>query len=89
MATYLALNAAVTLACLVPAVIIYRQRLLRRRWLWPLAVLLVLTAVFDSLIILSDIVDYNPRLISGIVIGAAPIEDFAYAIVLPYRHGSL
>jgi lycopene cyclase domain-containing protein len=43
--------------------------------------MLVLTAVFDNLIILSGIVDYNESKLMGINILAVPIEDFAYTVV--------
>jgi len=42
--------------------------------------MLVVTAVFDNLIIASGIVDYDSTKISGGMIGLAPIEDFAYTI---------
>ncbi len=58
-----------------------------------LLVLLVFTAVFDNLIIGAGIVAYDPAKISGIFIGIAPIEDFAYTIaavlVLPTLWGLL
>jgi lycopene cyclase domain-containing protein len=60
---------------------------LMRKWLRlkPLAiasaVMLFLTLVFDNLIIASGIVDYDPQKISGIRLGVAPIEDFAYTLV--------
>lgn len=41
-------------------------------------VVLVLTAVFDSLMIAVGLFEYAPELISGIFIGLAPLEDFAY-----------
>ena len=44
------------------------------------AVLVVLTAVFDNLMIAADLFSYPPQLISGARIGLAPIEDFAYAV---------
>ncbi|WP_251450273.1 lycopene cyclase domain-containing protein [Microbacterium sp. Marseille-Q6648] len=44
------------------------------------AVLFVLTAVFDSIMIGSDLVRYPEESMSGIRIGLAPIEDFAYAV---------
>lgn len=46
-----------------------------------LAVMLVLTAVFDNVIIGFGLVDYDPALISGARIGVAPVEDFAYTVV--------
>jgi lycopene cyclase domain-containing protein len=43
------------------------------------AVLVVLTAVFDNLMIAAGLFTYPPELISGARIGLAPVEDFAYA----------
>jgi lycopene cyclase domain-containing protein len=43
--------------------------------------LMLVTAVFDNFIVGSGIVSYDQNLISGILIGFAPIEDFAYALV--------
>lgn len=58
-----------------------------------LIVLLVFTAVFDNLIIAAGIVAYDPTKISGIMIGIAPVEDFAYTVaavlVLPTLWGLL
>lgn len=52
---------------------------------WPaylvgLVPMLLITAVFDNLIVLAGIVDYDPNKISGLMIGVVPIEDFAYTI---------
>ena len=61
--------------------------LLMRKWLpvKPLIgaaiVMLALTLVFDNVIIGTGIVDYDPEKISGIRLGFAPIEDFAYTLV--------
>ena len=46
-----------------------------------IAVLLIMTAVFDSLIIALGLVSYDLSKILGVYIGKAPIEDFAYALV--------
>ena len=60
---------------------------LMRKWLpmKPLigasVVMLTLTLVFDNVIIGTSIVDYDPEKISGIRLGLAPIEDFAYTLV--------
>ena len=58
-----------------------------KKFLVMLAALLVLTAVFDSLIVGLDLVSYNLAHILGIYVGKAPIEDFSYtltaAIVVP------
>jgi lycopene cyclase domain-containing protein len=43
-------------------------------------VLVLLTAVFDNVIVGTGIVGYDPSRILGIRLGVAPIEDFAYAI---------
>ncbi|MCU1424199.1 MAG: lycopene cyclase [Microbacteriaceae bacterium] len=43
-------------------------------------VLLVMTAVFDNVMIAVGLVGYDETLISGASIGIAPLEDFAYAI---------
>lgn len=56
-----------------------------RRLSWPAigvtaAVLLVMTAIFDNVMIGVGLVAYEPSLISGAFIGIAPLEDFAYAL---------
>lgn len=45
------------------------------------AILIALTAIFDNVIIGTGIVAYDESLISGIKIGVAPIEDFAYTLL--------
>ncbi|WP_285041134.1 lycopene cyclase domain-containing protein [Plantibacter sp. LMC-P-059a] len=45
-----------------------------------LVVLLLMTALFDNVMIGIGLVGYDPELISGAFIGVAPLEDFAYAI---------
>ena len=47
-----------------------------------LAVLMLMTAVFDNLIIVAKIVSYDESKISGVKLFVAPIEDFAYTLVL-------
>lgn len=49
-------------------------------WLVSAVVMMLLTAVFDNAIIQSGLVAYDEALISGVMIGAAPIEDFAYTL---------
>ena len=49
--------------------------------LLSLAVVLLMTAVFDNVIVGLGIVDYDPLRILGARLGVAPIEDFGYAIV--------
>ena len=48
------------------------------------AVLVVLTAIFDNVIISAGLVAYPEGTSSGIRIGVAPIEDFSYAICAAY-----
>lgn len=43
--------------------------------------LLMITLIFNNLIIGFGLVDYDATLITGIRLGLIPIEDFAYAIV--------
>ncbi|THG29508.1 lycopene cyclase domain-containing protein [Naasia lichenicola] len=87
--TYLLVNAAFLLPALVLAVVAFavaRRRHPHATAASPVALLLglvgvlVATAVFDNVIVGTGIVDYDPQRISGIRLGVAPIEDFAYAI---------
>jgi lycopene cyclase domain-containing protein len=43
-------------------------------------VMMTLTAVFDNAIIGFGLVDYDPARISGLRLGFAPLEDFAYTV---------
>lgn len=42
--------------------------------------LFVLTAVFDNLMIAAGIMTYTDQNISGVQVGLAPLEDFAYSL---------
>jgi lycopene cyclase domain-containing protein len=80
--TYWALN-AVFLG--VVAVVAIAALISRRSPIWRavgLAAipLLILTAVFDNVLVGTGIVGYDEALISGAKIGVAPLEDFAYTI---------
>ena len=44
-----------------------------------LAVMLVLTAIFDNLMIYAGLFGYGSGTLSGVHIGLAPIDDFFYA----------
>lgn len=44
------------------------------------AVLVVLTAVFDNLMIAAGLFTYPEEHLSGLRVGLAPIEDFSYAV---------
>jgi lycopene cyclase domain-containing protein len=60
------------------------RRTLVGRWWLPITiagvVVLVLTAVFDNVMIGAGLVAYDPHSISGLSIGRAPLEDFAYPL---------
>lgn len=43
-------------------------------------VLLLATAVFDNVLVATGIVGYDASRISGVLVGVAPLEDFAYAV---------
>jgi lycopene cyclase domain-containing protein len=80
--TYWALNAIFLGAVVVVAVVTIA---IRRSPKWVVVllaggILLVLTAIFDNVMIGIGLVGYNRALISGVFIGRAPIEDFAYTI---------
>ncbi|MFC5502725.1 lycopene cyclase domain-containing protein [Lysinimonas soli] len=54
------------------------------RWAVPIAAagasVLVLTIVFDNVMIDIGLVSYASSAISGMFLGAAPVEDFAYPV---------
>jgi lycopene cyclase domain-containing protein len=79
--SYWALNAIFLAAVAVVAIIAVVRT--RRPWVAvaiTLGVLLVISAVFDNAMIGVGLVGYDRAKISGVFIGIAPIEDFAYAI---------
>lgn len=87
--TYWELNSiflAVVAAVAIVALAVRRSP----RWLAVLlacGILLVLTGIFDNVMIGIGLVGYDRQLISGVFIGRAPLEDFAYtvaaAVLLP------
>ncbi|WP_395638270.1 lycopene cyclase domain-containing protein [Pseudolysinimonas sp.] len=80
--TYWMLNAPfLALVALVAVVALIARRSPSWRGIGLAAiVVLVLTAIFDNVLVGTGIVGYDPALISGAKIGVAPLEDFAYAI---------
>ena len=77
------------LLCAVIAVIVagVRRGGSRRRLMLSGAVALVLcilTAIFDNLMIAAGLFTYSEELISGIRLGVAPVEDFAYPIAVAF-----
>jgi len=81
MTTYLILNIIMTL--LVATFLrLHGVRIKASRALWiTLGGLIVLTAIFDNVIVGLNIVDYRLDKILGLYIGVAPIEDFFYAVL--------
>lgn len=76
---YVVLN-IVVLASLAIAIWVSKVRMPWRVAGLALAALLLLTLVFDNLIIGAGLVAYDPQFISGVKVWLAPIEDFAYTI---------
>ena len=77
-------------AAAVAALALVQRRVGRQRMAAvgiALAALLVLTAVFDTVMIATGLVAYDPLRLIGLRVGLAPVEDFAYpiaaAILLP------
>lgn len=80
--TYLGLN-AIFLGAVLMVSIAMRKQLPWRAIFTATGILVIVTAVFDNLIVGTGIVAYDENLILGIKIGYAPIEDFAYSLAAP------
>lgn len=82
MMTYWLLNLVfLGVVALVAVAAIVARRAPRWRLVGLAAVpLVILTAVFDNVLVGVGIVAYDPSRISGARLGVAPVEDFAYAI---------
>jgi lycopene cyclase domain-containing protein len=79
--TYLEMNSYFIL----PILIWYFARFKTSRLCYDriaLLLLMLLTVVFDNLIVLAKIVSYDESKISGFKVLVAPLEDFAYTLVL-------
>jgi len=77
---YLALNVTFMLIALATLNLVSRKspwRAISFTMFW----MLLVTLVFDNIIIGLEIVGYDKTKISGILLGLAPIEDFAYTVV--------
>ncbi len=48
---------------------------------WTAAIVLAMTAVFDSAIVGYGLTVYEPATLLGVYVGPAPIEDFGYTVV--------
>jgi lycopene cyclase domain-containing protein len=82
--SYLALAGIfLALAVAVAAVATWRLGLGRRWWAATAAtttVLVVLTIVFDNVMIAADLFRYNEDLLTGWQVGLAPVEDLAWPV---------
>lgn len=85
--TYWMLNALFLTAILVTvaAAILSSRRVARESLHWRAIaltglVLIVMTAVFDNVMIGIGLVDYNPEVTAPTRLGVAPLEDFAYTV---------
>lgn len=80
--TYWALNAVflTVVAAVVLAAVLSRRAPRWRVVGLVLLVVVVMTAVFDNIMIGVGLVGYDAEKISGAFVGAAPLEDFAYAV---------
>lgn len=100
MITYMVLNLIVIL--LITSFLYSHPAIINKRAvLITLGVLIIITAIFDSIMIAIGLFGYNSKLIIGLYLGRAPIEDFAYPIIaavcVPYvweklgknRHGTM
>lgn len=79
----------VAVACSVAAIAFARvssekRRTLVRRWTLPAIItgfaLVILTAVFDNVMIALGFMVYSDAHVTGISIGLAPLEDFSYPV---------
>jgi lycopene cyclase domain-containing protein len=78
--SYVLLNTVFLSICLLLFWLRRPRQISLRLIILPLSILLLLTAVFDNIIIFSDIVGYNEEKLLGLFIYRAPAEDFAYSI---------
>ena len=78
--TYLLLTVTV-MALVAIYAFLMRHWMVAKPLVGTAAVMLILTAIFDNVIIATGIVAYDREKISGIMVGVAPIEDFAYTVL--------
>ncbi|SKB06999.1 lycopene cyclase domain-containing protein [Aeromicrobium choanae] len=91
--TYLGLAAVFTAATLPVLALAVVTRRPDRRW-WAATgltavALAVLTAVFDSVMIAADLFRFDESALTGIHVGLAPIEDFAWPLAATVLVSSL
>lgn len=72
---------AIVLGIFALYTLLVRKKLKLKPALITALVMLTLTLIFDNVIIGTGIVAYDTSKLSGIMLGYAPIEDFAYTLV--------
>lgn len=77
--TYLILN-CIFIFCIV-FMLVKQFKKPTKSWWITLGILLVLTLIFDNLIIWAGIVGYDTSKLLGLFVGLAPVEDFFYALL--------
>lgn len=80
MFTYVILN-IVVLAVICVVLARLHAFVFSRTILWLGIILITLTIVFDSFIIIADIVHYDQTKLLGLTLWAAPIEDLMYTVL--------
>lgn len=81
--TYLSLSAVFLVAAAllgVAATLVSRRPPLAGAVALTAAVLFVLTAIFDTVMIAAGLFHYAPAQLIGVHVGLAPVEDFAYPL---------
>jgi len=82
--TYLLLNSVFLAVALAVAVVAFASGRLTRSSLptmgATLVIVVVLTAVFDNVMIAVGLFGYAPAHTTGLLIGLAPVEDFGYPL---------
>ncbi|MEN9713830.1 MAG: hypothetical protein RLZZ164_494 [Actinomycetota bacterium] len=79
--TYLQLNSFFLAPVMIWYFVVFgTSRLCRDRM--PVLILMLMTALFDNIIVATGIVAYDESKLSGIKIIFAPIEDFGYTLAL-------
>ena len=77
--TYLILNFVFISLCVTVLWGVLRKP--NKTWWITLIVLLLLTLVFDNIMLWACLFEYNTDKLTNLYIGLAPIEDFFYAIL--------
>ena len=83
MLTYILMGIPFLATVLIADVAILKTNVIKQRQTWfVMALLLLMTAIFDQLLTGLPIVHYNEARMIGFRLGYAPIEDFTYTIAV-------